>query len=127
MIAVLLAKNAQSNPDGIPSDWYIDTRNADKGLLDQELAALGYILMTEEEFEKRKADFQATFDSWNSQRIEAKESAKQTQRAQVDGYYVSLKTLRSKLDGEEKISESDLKAILGHLIDILIAKENSKL
>lgn len=68
MIAVLLAKNAQSNPEGIPGEWYIDARGFSGENLPEELSSIGYVLMSAEDFEKRLSNYKVVFDEWNAAR-----------------------------------------------------------
>jgi hypothetical protein len=65
--------------------------------------------------------------SWAIVPIPKKDLDEKAKKAEVEGYYAELKTLRVKLDGSEKISEEDRTAILARLIDILMANENQKL
>jgi hypothetical protein len=64
--------------------------------------------------------------SWVVAPLPQKELDEKAKQAEVEGYYAELKTLRVKLDGAEKLSEADLTAILTRLIDILLAKEQTK-
>lgn len=67
-LAVLLAKNSQSNPDNLPLEWHIDSRNSSESL-DPELESLGYILMTTEEFEQRQLTYYDEFINWRNEKL----------------------------------------------------------
>ena len=121
MKIIILPYSATPNPLGFPGEYPAER----KGVDDKDAIPDGWIEVTEDEWKRRYETNYATVAALTEAADVAKKTAEQAKQSEVDGYYVSLKTLRSKLDGEEKISESDLKAILGHLIDILIAKENS--
>jgi len=127
MIAVLLVKNSAVNPENRTANMHIDARDIGDMELEQSLIDRGFILMTEAEWETHLATFRSEYQAWESSNEQERVQAEQAKQAEVEGYYVSLKTLRVKLDGEEKISESDLRAVLMHLIDILMAKEKTNL
>ncbi len=96
MIAVLLAKNAQSNPEGIPGEWYIDAREFSGEKLPEELSSIGYVLMSAEDFEKRLSDYKVAFDEWNA----AKRSDRDASDAQ------KLDALKRLFDEAEVIDDA---------------------
>lgn len=120
MKLIILPYSATSNPLGFPGEYPAERKKID----DKDTVHDGWIEVTEEEWKRRYETHYSTVAALTESEESSKKTAEQAKQAEVDGYYVSLKSLRSKLDGEEKISESDLKSILGHLIDILIAKGN---
>lgn len=64
-LAVLLVKNSQDNPEGLPDEWHRDARSSGP-VLDQSLAILGYQLMTADEFAQRQLTYAAEYDAWRS-------------------------------------------------------------
>jgi hypothetical protein len=54
--AVLLVSASPINPDGLPANWHMDARVSGP-VLDPNLAALGYTLLTAAEFDQRQITF----------------------------------------------------------------------
>lgn len=81
-VAVLLVKNSVDNPDGLPAEWHRDAR-ASGPVLDPALAALGYQLMTAEEFDLRQTTLDADQKTWAANREQTKQTkiADRAQRA----------------------------------------------
>lgn len=118
MKIVILPYSATKNPNGFPGEYPHDRKQVD----DKYELKPGEIEVTEDEYQRRIQTHYDTVASLSEAVEVAEKVAKETKQSEVDGYYADLKILRSKLDGSEKISESDLTAILARLIDILMSK-----
>lgn len=65
--------------------------------------------------------------SWTVVSLPQEQLDAKAKQAEVEGYFASLKTLREKITNAGKLEPAEQTELFGYLIDILIAKENSKL
>ena len=122
MKIIILPYSSTPNLLGFPGEYPAERRKIE----DKDTVPAGWIEVTEEEYQRRiEANYDTVAALTESAEL-AQKAAAEVKQAEVASYYVDLKTLRVKLDGAEKIAESDLKSILIRLIDILLAKEQSK-
>ena len=121
MKIIILPYSATPNPLGFPGEYPAERKEID----DKDTISDGWIEVTEEEWKRRFETHYAAVESIIEADATTKKAAEQSKQAEVDGYYVSLKTLREKITSAGKLEPAEQLELFGYLIDILIAKENS--
>lgn len=122
MKIIILPYSATPNPLGFPGEYPADRQLID----DKDAIPDGWIEVTEEEWKRRfETHYVAVAAIVESDAI-AKDVAEKAKQTEVDGYYVNLKTLREKINSARKLEPAEQLELFGYLIDILIAKEQTK-
>ena len=96
--AVLKAVSKETNPEGLEAGFPQDVRLC-KGALPDELAQLGYVLMSEKEFADYQKSIEVQLDAW---RVEKASAQRLSNEQKIDG----LDRLFDKCDATAAIWQS---------------------
>lgn len=122
--AVLLAKNSASNPQGIPAEWYIDSRYSGP-VLDPGLSALGYQLMTAEQFDRRQKDYGQVYRDWLIEQILARESVVVEEKNAEKASLTELQVIADSLKTAEKVDVAQLSSAVEAILNTLLLQRKA--